>query len=70
MIVLKVSLFDDVAAKHCAKTRADLAAKGTPIGSNDLMIAATALAHNLTVVTHNTREFCRVENLQLEDWEE
>jgi len=37
------------------------------IGPYDLMIAA--LAHNLTLVTHNVREFSRVEGLQIEDWE-
>jgi tRNA(fMet)-specific endonuclease VapC len=39
------------------------------IGPNDLMIAATALANNLIVVTHNTAEFGRVSGLALEDWE-
>ena len=43
---------------------------GTPIGSYDLQIAAIALANNLILVTHNTREFERVEGLQLEDWQE
>ena len=36
---------------------------------NDLLIAATALAHDLTLVSHNVREFSRVANLKLEDWE-
>ena len=36
---------------------------GTPIGNNDLLIAAIAIAHNLTLVTHNTNEFNRVEGL-------
>jgi tRNA(fMet)-specific endonuclease VapC len=60
--------FDDVAAHHYGRIRATLAARGTPIGPNDLMIAATALAHDLTLVTHNTNEFRRVEGLSLEDW--
>ena len=34
-----------------------------------MMIAATALAHDLIVVTHNTAEFAKVDGLQLEDWE-
>jgi tRNA(fMet)-specific endonuclease VapC len=42
---------------------------GTPIGSYDLLIAAIALVNDLTLVTHNTREFERVEGLQIEDWE-
>jgi tRNA(fMet)-specific endonuclease VapC len=49
--------------------RADLAAKGTPIGPNDLMIASIALAHDLTLVTHNTSEFSRVPGLRIEDWQ-
>ena len=43
---------------------------GTPIGSYDLQIAAIALANNLILVTHNTREFERVEGLKLEDRQE
>ena len=38
------------------------------MGPNDLMIAAIALAHDLVLVTHNTREFSRVEGLRIEDW--
>jgi tRNA(fMet)-specific endonuclease VapC len=60
--------FDDAAADVCGRIRADLAAQGTPIGPNDLMIAAITLANNLIVVTHNTREFSRVAGLLLEDW--
>jgi tRNA(fMet)-specific endonuclease VapC len=60
--------FDDAAAEAYAQIRADLAAQGTPIGPNDLMIAAIALANNLILVTHNTREFARVAGLPLEDW--
>jgi tRNA(fMet)-specific endonuclease VapC len=61
--------FEDRAAEEYGKVRAHLASMGTPIGPNDLMIAAIALANNLTLVTHNTIEFCRVPGLQLEDWQ-
>jgi tRNA(fMet)-specific endonuclease VapC len=61
--------FDDRAAQLHAETRADLAARGLPIGPNDLIIASTALAHNLILVTHNTREFSHVRGLRLEDWQ-
>jgi tRNA(fMet)-specific endonuclease VapC len=61
--------FDDLAATSFSIIRAQLNALGTPIGAYDLQIAAIALAHNLTLVTHNSREFSRVEGLQLEDWE-
>jgi tRNA(fMet)-specific endonuclease VapC len=46
-----------------------LETQGTPIGGNDLLIAATAIAHGLILVTHNTREFGRVAGLKIEDWE-
>lgn len=61
--------FDDTAADHYARIRADLTKQGTPIGPNDLMIAAIALSNNLILVTHNTSEFGHVAGLQLEDWE-
>jgi tRNA(fMet)-specific endonuclease VapC len=61
--------FDDSAAEDYGKTRADLAAKGSLIGPNDLIIASIALANGLTVVTHNTAEFRRVPGLTVEDWE-
>ena len=48
--------------------RADLRAKGTPIGPNDLWLAAQAKAHGLIMVTRNTREFKRVKGLKVEDW--
>ncbi|EDN65411.1 PilT-like protein [Beggiatoa sp. PS] len=53
-----------------AQIRARLAKKGAPIGPYDLQIAAIALVNNLILVTHNTREFKRIEELQIEDWEE
>jgi tRNA(fMet)-specific endonuclease VapC len=61
--------FDDEAAMIYGRIRANLAAQGTPIGSNDVQIAAIALANDLTLVTHNTGEFSRVSGLRLEDWE-
>ena len=51
------------------EVRESLASAGTPIGPYDLQIAAIALANDLTLVTHNTREFSRVNGLQLEDWQ-
>jgi tRNA(fMet)-specific endonuclease VapC len=61
--------FDDSAALVFGQIRADLQRLGKPIGPYDLQIAAIALAYGLTLVTHNTREFSRVEGLQLIDWE-
>ena len=60
--------FDDLCAEHYGRIRRDLERDGTPIGPNDLMIAATALAHDLFLVTGNTREFARVAGLRLQDW--
>ncbi|MBD2313320.1 type II toxin-antitoxin system VapC family toxin [Desertifilum sp. FACHB-1129] len=61
--------FDDLAATTFGVIRSQLETNGTPIGAYDLQIAAIALTNNLTLVTHNTREFERVEGLQIEDWE-
>lgn len=61
--------FDDEAAEIYARVRADLTTRGLLIGGNDMMIAAIALAHGLTLVTHNTGEFSRIPGLQLEDWQ-
>lgn len=60
--------FDDRCAEHYGQIRSELAQMGCPIGPNDLLIAAIARSHNLTLVTHNYREFDRVSNLQVEDW--
>ena len=48
--------------------RAELFDKGLPTMSTDLFIAATALVHNLTLVTHNARHFQNVPDLSVEDW--
>jgi tRNA(fMet)-specific endonuclease VapC len=48
--------------------RARLEHAGTPIGGNDLLIAAQAIALGDTVVTDNEREFGRVEGLKVENW--
>ena len=61
--------FDDTAALIFGELRAGLAKKGTSIGAYDLQIAAIALANNLTLVTHNTKEFGRINDLKMEDWE-
>lgn len=60
--------FDHRAADHAAQVRADLEAKGTPIGACDLQIAGHAMAVGLTLVTSNSREFGRVKGLRLQDW--
>ena len=61
--------FDDSAAAAYGTIRADLEKRGVPIGPNDLMIAAIAVASDSILVTHNTREFGRILNLKHEEWE-
>lgn len=61
--------FDDKAHLYASHIRAELAGAGTPIGPYDLLIASIALANDLILVTHNTKEFRRVSGLQIEDWE-
>ena len=61
--------FDDQCARRCAELRADLEVNGKVIGPHDLQIAAIALQHRLTLVTHNSREFSRIAGLTIDDWE-
>ncbi len=60
--------FDTDASLDYGDIRYKLKTSGAIIGGNDLLIAAHARSQGLTLVTHNTKEFSRVENLQLEDW--
>lgn len=54
--------------RHYAEIRVDLEKMGTPIGQNDLLIAAHARALGLVLVTNNVREFERVPGLVVENW--
>lgn len=65
---IKVLPFSQQTAFYAAQIRQSLEKKGTPIGNYDVLIAASALETQATLVTHNTREFSRIENLQLTDW--
>jgi len=56
------------ADRHYGELRQHLSMQGTPIGPNDLLIAAQALALDLTLVTANTAEFVRVPHLAVENW--
>jgi tRNA(fMet)-specific endonuclease VapC len=60
--------FDRACAAHYARIRGALESKGEPIGPDGLIIAATVRAHGGVLVTHNLREFARVDGLVLEDW--
>lgn len=60
--------FDGEGASRYASARSQLERLGTPIGANDLLIAAHALALGVTLVTDNVREFSRVPGLRVENW--
>ena len=65
---LEVLPFDTPADRAYADLRVQLEAVGTPIGGNDMLIAAHALALGHTLVTANEREFSRVPGLSIENW--
>ncbi|GHV22600.1 twitching motility protein PilT [Spirochaetia bacterium] len=60
--------FSTVEAEQAAQIRAALKSQGQPIGAYDVLIAATALRHDLLMITANQREFERVPGLQTENW--
>ena len=65
---IQVVPYDSRAASNYGAIRADLEARGVPIGSLDLLIAAHALSLGFVVVTANEREFSRVPGLRVENW--
>jgi tRNA(fMet)-specific endonuclease VapC len=65
---LDVLPLDGEADRHYARLRAHLEGRGTPIGPNDMLIAAHALVLGLTLVTDNENEFARVPELRIENW--
>lgn len=69
LALVNIISFDGQAAERYGTIRVALERLGTPVGANDLLIAATAMANRLTLVTHNTGEFGRVVGLAIEDWE-
>jgi tRNA(fMet)-specific endonuclease VapC len=64
----RVLPFGEAEAQTAARIRVDLEKAGRSIGPHDVLIAAIALEHSATLVTHNTKEFGRVNGLRLEDW--
>ena len=65
---MEISAYDDVAAQHYGKIRANLERRGTPIGSLDMLIAAHALSLKSVLITNNESEFKRVSNLKIGNW--
>lgn len=66
--IVEVLPIDEAVTPHYARIRDHLERQGTPIGPNDLLIAAHAAALDATLVTDNEREFLRVPGLQIENW--
>ena len=66
--LVPVLALPDASPSHYARIRANLERAGTPIGANDLWIAAHALASDLILVSNNLREFGRVAGLATENW--
>lgn len=60
--------FDPLCAERFGQTRGALLRLGVSVPTVDLMIASVAMAHNLTLVTHNTADFRNVPGLSLVDW--
>jgi tRNA(fMet)-specific endonuclease VapC len=68
LLPLEIVPFDAEAARHYGRVRRELKLAGCPIGSNDLLIGAHALALAVTLVTNNVREFSRIDGLCVERW--
>ena len=68
LLPLEIVPFDTAAARRYGSIRAMLEKRGTPVGAMDMLIAAVALANNCTLITHNLREFERIDGLRSESW--
>lgn len=66
--IIEVIDFDQTSAEKYSRIRAALKRKGKPTGEMDMLIAAVTLAHEATLVTHNTKHFENIDELKLEDW--
>lgn len=67
---IQVIPFSDSSARAAASVRADLKNSGQPVGPYDILIAGTAIAHDLIVITSNINEFKRIPTISIEDWRE
>jgi len=65
---IQVHPFDRECALAFGRLRGELLRTGRPVNPVDLMIAATAVVHNLTLVTHNVKDFEQVPDVRFEDW--
>lgn len=67
-LTLVILDLNDLAAEIYGRLRVELARGGITVDAPDLIIASVALAHDLTLVTHNTRHFRPIPGLRIEDW--
>jgi tRNA(fMet)-specific endonuclease VapC len=68
LLDVQVLPFDNVCAEQFGILRGGLLQHGISVASMDLMIAAVAIAHDYTLVTHNTSDFQNIPGLQMLDW--
>ncbi|MEQ9353949.1 MAG: type II toxin-antitoxin system VapC family toxin [Coleofasciculus chthonoplastes F1-TOW-03] len=68
IMMLEILPFDVQTTQTYGKMRAELEKMGMVIGAMDLLIACQALAHNITLVTNNVKEFSRIPGLTWENW--
>ncbi len=68
LLPLEIVSFDPDAASVYGRIRSTLERQGAPIGGMDMLIAAQAIAHGYTLVTHNLKEFQRIPELQCVTW--
>lgn len=66
--LLRIEALDELAGRAYGRLRALLKKEGTPIGNNDLFIAAHAQSLGAVLVTNNLREFGRIPDLAVENW--
>ncbi len=68
LLPLEIVPFDESVTQIYGNLRATLERRGTIIGGIDMLIASQAIALSLTLVTNNTKEFSRIQNLDLDNW--
>jgi len=68
LLPLEIADFDETAAATYGSVRTELEKAGAQIGPLDTQIGAHALSLGSVLVSHNTREFCRISGLAVEDW--
>ena len=68
LTIMEIKKFDENAAKEYGLIRKDLKDRRCLIGPYDILIGAHAKSLKVTLVTNNTREFTRIQNLKIEDW--